>query len=846
MKISDYQLIMKITLVFLLTILVFYVSAQQKYNVKDFGASGDGKTLDTEVIQKAIDQCYSDNGGVVFLSPGIYVSGTLQLKSHVTLEIGKGAILRGSVDLLNYHLQPDTSYTRGTASRYVFIQCVNMHDVSIIGEGIIDGLRLEDPGMGKHGRGPLGVLFENSDNILVSGITIRDAAGWSLTFFGCKGVVARDVKVLNGRADGINPVSSSDVLLDACLIEGSGDDAITIKNEGSPARGHVVENVIIRNCVIRNAINPAVKIGTGTAGIFRNILVTGCIFENTGAVFTLQLMRPSLNINPERVIENVTMTDIISRNSGRFLDITTIGVDQPVIRNIYIHDIVVDGVKTGSRILGTEEAPISNICIDKVFCQTKSKENNTWLKTDFVDGLTIRNIEVRDAGNMEPVLDFNNGSGLRVENIDIPGDLNNAPLFRLTQAKNVKIKTVREDCQSPEISIEGSRSDNILFFNDSPQCSQAAIVSSEVPAGSIRSEADKIEVLAITLPDQIKAGIPGTLKVKLHNSGIGGMYKLQAKEGKHEIGSHWLWLNDGATGEFFLNLNPVYQPGIHKIGIANVTKMVEVFQTPANIVVRDTMKVTNVSKDIIKVTLYLQNTGGEKGTKTLSLTQGGKIVDEQTVELEPGERRYASLTSKKITDRISELKVEGFPVWSYLTAFTEKSNFYFTKDGHIIIDAGGRLGIHEDYGAVYVNDVKGDFDAIVKFDDQQATGEYAGMGLIVRNELTDTTSNGFTEYTKTLKYGGFYVWRKDMDGDGKFDQNSYERGKDWFKLSKRGKTFSLFKSNDGKNWEKTEMDYTINSINKIQDVGVFGNAYNNNKKKNRVSFEYFNVFPVVN
>jgi len=209
----------KVILFFLLTALILNASGQKSYNVKDLGASGDGKTLDTDAIQKTIDRCYADSGGIVFFPPGTYISGTLQLKSNITLNIGKGVILQGSRTLSDYRLQPDTSFTRITSSRYVFLHCVNMHNVSITGEGVIDGIRLEDSRLVSHGRGPMTILFENTDNICVSGITIRNAANWSLTFFGCKGVVTRDVKVLNSRFDGINPVSSSDVLLDACIID---------------------------------------------------------------------------------------------------------------------------------------------------------------------------------------------------------------------------------------------------------------------------------------------------------------------------------------------------------------------------------------------------------------------------------------------------------------------------------------------------------------------------------------------------------------------------------------------------------------------------------------------------
>lgn len=836
-------MLLKVIPVLFLSFLFANVFGQSRYNVKDFGASGDGQTLNTRSIQQAIDQCHADSGGVVFFPPGVFVSGTLQLRSTVTLEIGQGATLQGSRNLSDYQTEPDTSYVLSTASRLVFLRCADMHDVSISGEGVIDGLRLKDPGMGDpNGRGPLAVFFENSRNVKVSDVTILNSAGWALTFFGCNGVTARNVTVLDGRFDGINPVSSSDVLLDACTIDGTGDDPITIKNEGNPRRGHRVENVIIRNCIVRNTTHPAVKIGTGTAGIFRNIHITGCIFENTGEVFSIQLMRPSLSKNPERVIENILFTNNIARNVLRFLDITTLGVDQPVIQNLHFSNIIIDEAKTASRILGNPEAPIHDISIEEIFFKSQTGEMDTWLKTDYLNNLRLRELNLQLNQKIKSILDFSNGDRLNVSEIEYSG-LPDLPRFRLHQAKNVRIKTNNPQPPFPEISIQGNQTETISVRSDFPFTTQPALVSEEVKAGSLLPAVPEVEVFELKTTAALIAGDPGNLKIRLQNKGPAGMFKLAASANQSDLGSRWLWLNANEKREVSLDLKPVYQPGKYEINVAGKSERIQVQTSPARIIIGDTMQIASAANDRLTFTLTLQNTGGQNGQRTVELKQNGQAADRQTVHLSPGEIQKLELTSQEPGNQPFSLTVEEFPEWRYQTTFVVPSEFYFTKNGEIFIDAGGRSDYRDDYGAVYLNDVVGDFDATVKFGTQQPTGMYAAIGLVVRNDLTDFASNGFSLFTKVLKYGGMNVWMKDLDGDGKIDHYSSEGGEKWYRLSKRGKTFSLYIKKPENFWKKIGSDYLIESANETQDVGIFGNAFNNNKK-NRVTFEFFEVTPV--
>ena len=330
------------------------------FSLKNFGARGDGATLDTEAIQKAIDACADGGGGVVDFPAGTYLCGTLYLKSHVRIEIGPGAVLKGSESLSDYEDADADDFCILTGSLQHFIRAVDVHDVTICGTGVIDGsmaLRKEKgrvAGWARNfvsKRGPLTILFERCKNITIQDVAVVRSPGWCTTFLECEDIRILGVKVRDGFADGINIVSCRRVLYDGCVIEGSGDDPLCIKNEGRPERPlykNVVEDVIVTNTVIRNSTHPAIKIGTGTSGVFRNIQVSNCIFDNVRSMFTIQLMRPRLEKTKERVIENIVFSNVIARNVRDAFDITTMGVDQAAVSDLVFDNLLVSGMKQAS------------------------------------------------------------------------------------------------------------------------------------------------------------------------------------------------------------------------------------------------------------------------------------------------------------------------------------------------------------------------------------------------------------------------------------------------------------------------------------------------------------------
>jgi len=168
----------------------------------------------------------------------------------------------------------------------------------------------------------------------------------------------------------------------------------------------------------------------------------------------------------------------------------------------------------------------------------------------------------------------------------------------------------------------------------------------------------------------------------------------------------------------------------------------------------------------------------------------------------------------------------------------------------VIIEAGGgavRIGEKgEEYAALYLKDIEGDFIVTAKLLNQTRTGAYAGAGVMVRNDIAGAGSSaGYVTLHIEPKYGAQQPFRADLDGDGVMDCMSYGLGGRpmLFELKKNGKTFIAQTSLDEKKWyEATPQPfYEVESANTKQDIGIFANAFSVNNELSRVEFEYITI-----
>ena len=664
------------------------------YNICDYGAIGDGNTLNTKAIQKSIDACSEAGGGTVYFPPGTYKSGTVYLKSYVTLELETGAVILGSKDMKDYIKAEEGSYIYGTASQYAFLHGKNVDHVSIIGQGIIDGNTAFDHGS----RGPLAVIFTNSKNILMQGVTIANSPGWSVTIFSCRYVDVIRVKVLNGFADGINPVCSQDVLLDGVLIDHSGDDPITIKNEG-PAKEFLSENIKIINTTVSNTTHPAVKIGTGTAGIFRNIIVSNCTFTNTGDMFTIQLMRKTRNVN--RTIENILFSNIVATGVNRLLDWTSMNVANPdlpttgpIIRHIMVKDIIASDVKNPSRVMGLPDVPIQDISFQniKISYSQKKEADPQWLHVKYVNGLQIQDLNLQLSQSVQSALVCESVQDLELKGLRITGNKGEFPLIKLINVKGALIHSCQAPAGQSFIYAEGKLTEDIQFIgNDFRKTDMPFITPSDMNEGVAYPVASEIIYDHLDVAGSVNPNEVFPVNVSLTNIGSSGVVNLRLFVDGEDVCSKWLWLRKGEKRLVELTQLRYYVPKTYEVSIGQLTATVEVNPSPAMFQYGDQIQFrAPASADALtRISVPLKNIGGRKGIEKVRLIADGTVVNSKKVTLMPGEEQVVTIEHRFDNSCSRTLQVGDFPSCPFFTYANTEAEFYLTRKGFIINAAGG-------------------------------------------------------------------------------------------------------------------------------------------------------------
>ena len=394
-------------------------------DVRSRGAAGDGRTLDTEALQRAFDDCVSQGGARIVFPPGTYLSGALFIKGdHVVIELQAGATLKGSTDVSHYP-QIETRF-EGTERRYAaaLLNGRDLWDVTLTGRGTIDGSgapwwraynarrRGETPKGYERETRPRLICLHGCRDVLVETLTLQNPAFWNLHFVYCQNVRAEGLTIRAPRgalsSDGIDVDSCTHVLIRDCDIA-CDDDCISVKS-GRDADGLRVnrpsEYIVIRNCTLGPA-GCMVSMGSETAGGIRHVLVENCKGRDARNGLRLKTAPGRGGTVEDIVYRNITFDNMLycivfnmrwgtsDWPGGQYPPEAV-----PVFRQITVRDVTGSGRSAG-LLQGLEDSPLREIRFDNV-------------RIDATTGMRVRNAQDIDLSGLaihvtegEPFIELN-------------------------------------------------------------------------------------------------------------------------------------------------------------------------------------------------------------------------------------------------------------------------------------------------------------------------------------------------------------------------------------------------------------------------------------------------------
>ena len=360
------------------------------FNVRDYGAVGDGAMLDTRALQAAINAAAQTGGGTVLVPAGKYVSGAIFLREHITLFLDAGAVLLGSENPADYPLIRARWEGVTQDTHASLIGGDGLHHIAVVGRGTIDGRgavwwqrhRSKTLDMPR----PRLISFANSTNVLIEGVTLTNSPAWTINPVRCTNVTVDKVTIVNPpdspNTDGINPDSCRNVHISNCHVD-VGDDCVTIKSgveTEAPELRAPCENLTITNCTMVHG-HGGVVIGSEMSGGVRSVVIANCVFVGTDRGIRLKARRGRGGFVEDVRVTNVIMRDVLCPFTMNLFyhigkkgdpDIADknarpINDGTPRVRHVHLSHITARGAKIAAGFLyGLPEMPIEDVTLDDV------------------------------------------------------------------------------------------------------------------------------------------------------------------------------------------------------------------------------------------------------------------------------------------------------------------------------------------------------------------------------------------------------------------------------------------------------------------------------------------------
>lgn len=383
---------------FSLLLFCLYIGTAQAdiYNVKDYGAKGDGTTIDTPAINHVIEEAAAKGGGTIYFPAGEYACYSIRLASHIHLNLEQGAQIVGAFPTLtegyddaepNEHDQyQDFGHSHWQNS---LIWGIGLEDISISGPGLIYGKGLTREASRQSGVGNKAISLKLCKNITLKDFSMLHCGHFAVLATGVDNLSILNVKVDTNR-DGFDIDCCKNVRISDCTVNSPWDDAIVLK--ASYALGYFkdTENVTVANCFVsgydkgsvlnctwkrddpqapdRDFVTGRIKLGTESSGGYKNIAITNCIFERCRGLALETVDGGKLE---DVVISNITMRDIV--NAPIFLRLgarmrSPEGTPVGTMKRIQISNINVYNVDSrySSIISGIPNAIIEDVTLSNI------------------------------------------------------------------------------------------------------------------------------------------------------------------------------------------------------------------------------------------------------------------------------------------------------------------------------------------------------------------------------------------------------------------------------------------------------------------------------------------------
>ncbi len=420
------------------------------FNVRAHGAAGNGQTLDSSAIQSVIDLCAAQGGGTVYLPAGHYLTGSLFLRSNITLHLDAGAVILGSENPEDYPVIHSRWEGMHQDTHAPLIGGNDLHHIAVTGRGTINGrgavwwkAKLEKTLV--HPR-PRLISFSDCRNVLIQDITAINSPSWTINPIHCQNVTIHAITIINPadlpNTDGIDPDSCRLVRISDCYIS-VGDDCITLKSgteHDRPDRVAPCRDITITNCTLERG-HGGVVIGSEMSGGVKNVVISNCVFIGTDRGIRIKTRRGRGGTIEDIRVSNLIMDGVLcpftmnlyyhigERGNINVSDKNPRSVNDgtPHLRHIHFSHISAREVKHAAGFLyGLAEMPLEDISLSDISISISEEAESGYPEmADDIPSMSQAGFFIRNARR------------LRLEHVEVTGQ--RGPAFDIDQSTDVEI-----------------------------------------------------------------------------------------------------------------------------------------------------------------------------------------------------------------------------------------------------------------------------------------------------------------------------------------------------------------------------------------------------------------------